>query len=183
MNHKLALEVPDTLNTKILRIEDYSDYNENIPVLCPVLEIAAPGFANPVIIDEDKLKPGFALSLTACDLGLQTFDCDKNPLCLPDGIYDIKYAISPREQVYVEYNYLKISNIMNRYKKILCSIPLCTNSEPTEEIEEKLKKLYKAKMFIEAAKAKVEICHDAKKGMELYNYSKKLLSSFDCETC
>jgi hypothetical protein len=32
-------------------------------------------------------------------------------------------------------------------------------------------------MYIEAAKAKVEICLEPSKGMELYGYAKKLLSN------
>jgi hypothetical protein len=38
-------------------------------------------------------------------------------------------------------------------------------------------------MYLEAAKAKVEFCHEAQKGMTLYNYAIKLLNKIDCVNC
>ena len=179
MNHKLALEIPDTLNTKIFRVEDYSDYNEDVPVKCQKLEIIVPGFIEPIVIN--KLEVGFNLNLTACDLGIQKIDCDKKQLCLPDGVYAIKYSVSPNSQVYVEYNYLRISKLMSKYREILCSIDF--SEEPEEDIKEQIKLLHEARIYIEAAKAKVEVCHNPSQGMELYEYAKKLLEKFNCNNC
>jgi hypothetical protein len=38
-------------------------------------------------------------------------------------------------------------------------------------------------MYLEAAKAKVEFCHDPQKGMTLYNYALKMLNKLDCVNC
>ena len=38
-------------------------------------------------------------------------------------------------------------------------------------------------MYLEAAKAKVETCHEPKKGMTLYNYAMKQLNKFTCSSC
>lgn len=180
MNHKLALEVPETLNTKILRVEDYSNYSNDIPVKCQKLEVTPPGFFDPVVFTD--LEIGFNKNITACDLGLQKYDCDTNPLSLPDGVYILRYSVSPNSQVNVEYNYLKISSIMQQYRNVLCSIDLCGN-EPDDETEEKLRLIGKIRSYIEAAKVKVETCHDVKKGMILYDYAKTLLEKFDCKMC
>lgn len=182
MNHKLALEVPDTLNTKYIKISDFSDYNDNIPVECALLEVTVPGFNSPVQITGEEIEPGFNLLLSACELKLQHNNCDSCKLDLPDGIYILKYSVSPREYVNVEYNYLRVSCLMNRYKKALCCIPL-NGTEPDEVTKEKLKELNNIFMYIEAAKSAVEICGNPSKGMEMYEYAKKLLSKFDCITC
>ena len=36
---------------------------------------------------------------------------------------------------------------------------------------------------LEAAKAKVEVCHKSQEGMTLFNYAVKLLNKFDCKNC
>jgi hypothetical protein len=183
MNHKLSLEVTDTLNLQILRISDSSVYNSNVPVECPLLEITTPGFVIPVQFNETQIQPGFrSLNLTTCDLDLQIEDCGSAYRNLSDGIYIIKYSVSPGSIVYVEYNHLRTSNIMNNYLKVLCEIPL-TDSEPNVEVSRKLDLLREIKMYIDAAKAQVEIAHQPQKGMVLYTYAKKLLNKFDCKTC
>lgn len=182
MNHILSLEVTDTLNEKILRISDSSEYNEMVTPQCPLLEVTLPGFVTPVQFNEDRIAIGFNLNLTACALEIQTEDCDSNPSTLSDGIYVIKYSLSPKDTVYVEYNYLRITNIMNTYLTYLCQLPLAA-TEPTKETETKMKLLQKIRLFIDAAKAQVEIAHYPKKGMELYTYAKKLLLKFDCKNC
>jgi hypothetical protein len=43
--------------------------------------------------------------------------------------------------------------------------------------------LREIKSYLEAAKAKVEDCHEPKKGMMLYDYAVKLLNKMDCVNC
>ena len=69
--HVLSLEVPDTLNTCILRVADTSIYNNQIPVACPLLQITLPGFNQPAQFTDAEIQPGFNLNLTACDLAVQ----------------------------------------------------------------------------------------------------------------
>jgi hypothetical protein len=180
--HTLSLEVLDTLNEAILRIVDTSIYDTIVPVDCPVLSITVPGFSYSTEFDSTIITPGFSKNFTACDLGLQTTDCGTKFSRLPDGIYIIKYSVSPNDIVYVEYNYLKVSGLMNIYQRILCELDVSA-CEPLTEVANKLELLRKIKMYIEAAKAKVEICLEPSKGMELYGYAKKLLSKFNCSSC
>ena len=44
-------------------------------------------------------------------------------------------------------------------------------------------KLSQIRMYLEAAKAKVEDCHEPQKGMTLYNYAIKLLNKLECKNC
>lgn len=182
MKHVLSLEVIDTLNPIMLRVSDTSIYHPNVPIECMALDITLPGFTQSTRFVEPDLTKNFNLNLTSCDLEIQIEECGDNYKNLPDGIYVLKYMVSPREIVYVEYNHLRTTEIRNIYNRILCNVPL-QGAAPTKEIEQQLNYLKEADMYIKAAKVKVEIAHEPEKGMELYAYAKKILSKFDCKSC
>jgi hypothetical protein len=180
--HVLSLDVIESMNCDILRIDDTSVYAEDLPVECPILNITTPGANYSVELGEQQIQPGFRINATACLLELQTTGCGTEFKCLPDGIYVLKYSVSPNDKVYVEYNHLRTCKLRNRYDKILCELDL-SDCEPDSETEKKLALLKKIDMYIKAAKAKVEICHEPAKGMQLYTYAKKLLDKFLCTSC
>ena len=178
MNHVLSLEVPDTLNACILRIVDTSVY-ANMPVICPVLAVTLPGWTSSV---ELSVTQNFALNLTGCDLGIQTQNCGSSYVDLPDGIYILRYSVSPSDKVYVEYNHLRMSKTLQKYKKILCSIEV-SGCEPSAEVKEKLKRVRFIKDMLDAAKAMVEYCHHPKKGMAIFTYACRELDKLACKLC
>jgi hypothetical protein len=178
-HHILSLEVPTVLNTCILSILDTSVYTLSIPVTCPTLNVTVPGFNYSTQL---TIVPGDNTILTACDLQLQTVGCGDILNNLPDGIYVIKYSVSPNDQVFVEYNHLRISKALNTYNNILCNLDLAA-CEPPATIKQKLEKLQRAKMYLDAAKAKVEFCHEPANGMSLYNYAVKLMKKIECKNC
>lgn len=183
--HTLSLEAPDTMNKCILRLVDTSVYNTDIPVKCPVLLVTVPGFKYSVQFTESSgvsIDPGFMVNLTACDLEIQSSNCGTSYFDLPDGIYAIKYSVSPNEYVYAEYNHLRITKALHKYQAILCELDLAA-CDPPVSVKEKLNQLRLIKMYLDAAKAQVEYCHHAQKGMELYNYAIKLLDKLSCSTC
>lgn len=167
MKHILSLEIPQTYNPKLLLIQDTSQYATSPKVDCGRLEIAVPGYNIPVIIQENK---NFNLALTACDLNIQLTDCSTYQADLPDGVYVIRYAVSPLDKVYVEYNHLRVTAILNSYYQLFSQIRLEPCS-PGDEVTAKLKELTLIRNFIEAAKAKVEWAQEAEAGMALYNYA------------
>ena len=181
-NHVLSLEVKETLNCSLLRIEDTSIYADGMDIDCPTLNVTLPGFNYSVEIVEPDIAPGFSKNLTACDLEVQTLNCGTKYDALPDGIYVLRWSVAPNEIVFAEYNHLRLSKIRSTYEKILCEVDI-NDCAPNSENEKKLKKLREIKIYLDAAKAKVEICHEPKKGMELYTYAKKMLSKFNCTTC
>ncbi len=178
-NHVLSLDVPTVMNSCILSVNDLSVYASLVPVTCPTLHITPPGFAYSV---ELTVTPGFTQIITACDLGLQFNNCAEQFVDIPDGIYIIKYSVSPNDIVYVEYNHLRITKALIRYNKALCKLDLLA-CEPSKTVKDKLEKLRMVKSYLEAAKAKVEFCHEPQKGMTLYNYAIKLLNKLDCKNC
>lgn len=185
MKHVLSLHIPEVMNDWGLTILDTSAYAENMAISCPTLQILLPGFTVAVTFDEDSvppLQPNFLRTFTACHLGIQTSNCGTNYDCLPDGIYVIKYSVSPHDYVYVEYNHLRMVKAWKKYQSVLCELELDTCS-PKAEKSAKLKQLMEIKGYLEAAKAEVEFCHKPNKGMELYQYAMSLLDKFDCLGC
>jgi hypothetical protein len=178
-NHVLSLEVPTVMNDCILTVIDTSVYSSSIPVVCETLNITVPGFTTSVDIPVTK---DFLKNVTACDLNLQTVDCGNTYVPIPDGIYVIKYSVSPNDVVYVTYNHLRITKALNMYNDILCQIDLAA-CDPPAKIKEKLEQLNMIRMYLEAAKSKVEFCHESQKGMTLYNYAVKLLKKMGCRNC
>ena len=178
-NHVLSLEVPNVSNTCVMKIMDTSVYSDIIPILCPKLNITVPGFNTSTEIEVD---PGFVEPITACTLQLQTADCGSSYVDLPDGVYIIRYSVSPNDVVFVEYNYLRTTKALNLYNKILCTLDIA-NCEPSAIVLKKLEELRLIKMYLDAAKAKVEYCLEPQKGMVLYNYALKLLEKLNCINC
>lgn len=184
LKHVLQLDIPETACENILRIVDTSIYaNKNLlPVDCERLDITLPGFSQPVYISEN-LEEGFCLSLNADDLEIV---CD-NPasVTLADGLYTIKYSICPNEKVHVTYYHLRTTCAMNNYYKELCKLRL-EACEPDEDVKQKLSDLRYIKSLLDAAKAKAEVCHAVKEGVEMLGYANKLLSKYVsgcCITC
>jgi len=181
-NHDLKLQVIDTSNAKILRLMDFSVYSSLVPVVCPQLFITAPGFQYSAVIDEARLTQAFTLNLTACDLDLQTTKCDSEFLDIPDGIYAIRYALSPHEYVYVDYNHFRLTKAMNRLHDVYCNIDLA-DCIPTKDKEEKLLGLRVIEGMFKAAKIKAERCHEADKAKVIYDQAMKMLEKQDCKYC
>jgi hypothetical protein len=178
MNHVLSLEAPETLNACTLRVVDMSVYAD-MPVICPVLAVTVPGFTSSV---EISVTEGFSLNLTGCDLGIQTLNCGSSYVDLPDGIYILKYSVSPANIVFVEYNHLRMSKTLQKWLKLLCSIEV-SGCEPSPEVKEKLKRARMIRDMLYAAKAQVEVCHHPKKGMEIFSYACRELEKMSCSLC
>ena len=182
--HQLALEIPDTLNSCLLRVIDMSTYNENVPLECLTLSITAPGFTTFAEITD--ITPDFAVNISACGLILQTSNCDSSSNSIPDGIYAIRYSVAPNEVVYVEYNHLRITMALNKINSLLCCLDV-PNCEPQEPLRKKLQEIQLLSTMLKAAKAKVEYCHSPSQGMAIYTYVvsrlTKLSCGCGCESC
>lgn len=175
--HQLSLEIPDTLNACILRIIDTSIYHEDVPIECPEIWVTPPGYWQ--MYRSDGVDAGFAVNLTACNLGWQVDNCDTRYYDLPDGIYVVRYSVSPHDKVYVEYNHLRITYALNLVNKILCCLNLA-GCEPDVQTKAKLKEVQLYYTMLKGAKAKVEYCHHPKQGMDIYNYALSQLKKLSC---
>lgn len=177
--HILSLEIPESANCSVLSIIDSSVYTDSIPIDCEELLITPPGFVHPALI---SVEHGFNLPVTACALGVQTSSCNTTISTLSDGIYIVKYSVSPNTKVYVEYNHLRVTELLSTYYKKLCELDT-TPCEPTSTRKNTLNEMYYIRTLIDAAKAKVEFCQSPNEGMELYNFAKKKLKKITCSVC
>lgn len=169
--HRLSLEIPETSNPKLFRVIDTSSYANDLAVECPTLQVLSPGFNVPVDI---TAIPGFNYILNSCTLGTQLVGCEDYNADLADGIYVIRYSVSPNTSVFVEYNYLRVTQALNLYYKKLGELDVKA-CEPDQEIKKVLTEMRLIKSMIDAAKAKVEFCHNPKQGYELFVYALKRL--------
>lgn len=177
--HVLSLDVPETLNTKILRIADTSIYSSVLEVACPILQILTPGAVDAISI---TTVAGGEKIITACDLELQLTDCDTTLTELPDGIYSIRYSVAPNDKVYVEYSHLRMSKALKLYYDIFCSVTL-SGCEPLKDEKDKLSTLRLYRAMLDGAKAKVEYCHTPDEGIAIYNYVYSKLQKLSCTYC
>src|SRR5690349_6932993 len=100
--HILSLDIRDTCNLGILLIDDTSTYDSLLPVACPNLQITPAGYTVPASIE--PTTAGFRLVLNACTIGIvNSTQCGQSLPELPDGIWRIRYSVSPNDKVFVEY--------------------------------------------------------------------------------
>lgn len=158
---------------------DESIYTNKLPVNCGTLQITPPGFNTPKTID---VSSEFNLVLNACDLGLQTVDCGNTSNDVPDGIYIVRYSVSPNDQVYVEYNHLRVTQLLNSYYQKMSELEVSACA-PAVDVKNQLDELRLIKSFIDTAKAKVEYCHENKEAMDILQYAQKRLMKLDCRSC
>ena len=179
--HILSLELPPVANAKILSVKDTSQYADNLAVECAELMILPPGYTIPQIIE---VKAGFNLNLNTCSLGMS--DSPNNncyqTLDFPDGIYAIKYRIQPHAKVYVEYNFLRVNKILEKYYNKLHDIDI-SPSEPSSTQKKLLADMSYIRTMIDAAKAKVEYASSPDEGWELYNFANKKLDKITDVSC
>jgi hypothetical protein len=174
IKHQLYLEIPDTNNVKVFRVSDTSIYADSLERKCPTLQITSPGYSNPVDIE---VLTGFNLVLNACTLGMLSSGCDEESPQLPDGVYKLRYSISPNDKIYVDYYHLRVSQTLNILNNEYGKLELAA-CEPNGLVKEKLVELRLIDSYIRAAKVWVEDRHDIDKGMELLLYAKKKLMSY-----
>jgi len=174
--HILSLEIPTVSNCDLLCIKDTSQYSKDLAVDCEELLITLPGYSVPVLVKVDK---SFDMCLTACTLALQTTDCGTKQANIPDGIYIIKYSVSPNSKVYVEYNHLRVTKLLTTYYEVLCDLDV-QDCQPASDKAQLLAEMNYIRTMIDAAVANVEYCQSSAQGMQLYNYAKERLNKISC---
>ena len=151
--------------------------------------ITAPGFNAPKLINVNIVKDSDGewetfgrLNLTACALGLQTTSCSSTRTSINDGIYIIKYQVQPHDKAFVEYNHLRVTEILTTYYKKLCELDV-QPCQPTSEFQQVMAEMKYIRTLIDAAVAKVEYCQSPNEGLELYNFAKTKLKKITCNVC
>lgn len=182
--HILQLSFPDCTNEGVFLIKDISIYSGwtsgivpipgavPIPISCANLQITSPGFYSPTLLD---VIPGYDLVLNACTLGVVGVNgCTDACPALEDGMYNIRYSVSPNDQVFVEYKVLRIVKALNRYYKLLWKLNLQPNL-PDTDTQYQLQQLDIVYNYLISAKVTVENEHQFTDGMNLLRYAVSLM--------
>ena len=184
MKHVLSLEIPDTLDSCAMMVRDMSVYSDILPYECATLQITAPGWITAAKFE--NLAKNFSLVVTACSMGSQTTGCDTTPMTIVDGVYVVRWSVSPNAVVYVEYNHLRITSALKAIQSILCCLDLGT-CLPEPKVLSVLRELSEWEMMLKAAKANVEVCHKPSKGMEMYTFAlkniRRIAQICGCNSC
>ena len=130
---KLDILVINTFNTRTLGIADISTYPTDPPnVSAPSIEITMPGF-DPVIL---PFVPEDFNVFNSTSLGLTPVGSDTVPL--PDGVYFLKYTVTPPYINYVEKNIMRVEQIQEKFDNafmkldmMVCDGPIRTQAKVT----------------------------------------------------
>ena len=174
--HILSLEIPTVSNCDLLCIKDTSQYSKDLAVDCEELLITLPGYSVPVLL---KVDSKFDMCLTACTLALQKADCGTTQQKIPDGIYIIRYSVSPNTKVFVEYNHLRVTRLLTTYYEVLCDLDVQA-CQPDTRKQDIYTEMSYIRTMIDAAVSNVEYCESPAQGMQLYNYAKTRLNKIAC---
>ena len=129
LKHHLALDIPETACENIIHVQDASVYAPGLPVTCPRLDITLPGFTVPIYITTGMDSRPWSMNLNAADLGLTPANTS-SLIYLPDGLYTIRYSVSPNDKVYVTYYHLRVTRLLNTYYGEVCKILTITIYSP-----------------------------------------------------
>ena len=112
-------------------------------------------------------------------MAIQKTNCGTVQQNIPDGIYIIRYSVSPNTKVFVEYNHLRVTSLMTEYYKVLCDLDVQA-CQPESRKQSLLDEMNFIRTLIDAAVANTEYCESAAQGMQLYNYAKQRLNKISC---
>ena len=169
MDPKLDLLVLDTHNAYTIGIADLSQYPTGFPIVAPTLQIAPPGF------------PTVALPFTASSMSILNSEnlglsiAGQDQVKLPDGIYRIKYTITPANIHFIEKTFMRTDAIQERFDNAFMTADFsCADRHFSKAQRDKLDEIY---FLIQEAIAAANKCANTL-AMNLYNQASKLLDRF-----
>lgn len=174
--HILALETPVTVNEGVFIIRDTSIYTTLLQVACGELQILPPGYGT---IGQISVTPGFNLVLNACTMGIMgPTSCSDGCPNLPDGIYHLRYDVSPNNMVFVEYNHMRTTHAINKLNGLYCEVDL-KDCLPDQQQVYTLSQLDIIRDYLTVSKSMVEDQKDPEDGVNLYRYAMSLMTKME----
>lgn len=171
--HLDFLVVP-TYNTLTLGIIDASVYPTSPPdVTSPTIEITPPGFDVAVIpFDVDNFN-----IFTSSNLGISGEGINQP---LPDGVYHIKYSITPAYQNFVEHSIMRVDKIQEKFDGAFMKLDMmeCDRAIKTQAKVD-LTSIY---FFIQGAIAAANNCAIVEAN-KLYHQADRMLDTFLGNNC
>ena len=151
----------DTLGIAVL-----SFYTTNYNIVSPTLSVDVPGFGK-------KLFPFTPNSLQVLNSEVLGVTCEGDCTApLPDGIYKLRYTITPAYKYYVDKTFIRVEKLWQKFDQYLLSLHLdCTASTALER-----NRLEEVKLDIEGAVAAANNCA-TDLALTLYKKAEKKLNT------
>ena len=164
----IDLRVDYNSSCKNLVIADHSYYLDIVEF--PKIQILLPGSDNWFTFDFEQSKYN---KFNSFDFNLSPED---SLVCLPDGLYEIKYSICPHDENLYKYYHLRQCQAWSEWKDLLISsfdscFDICEESEKT---------LNKIEYLLKGAEAYNENC-DNETALLLHQKALKLLKNLKCQ--
>lgn len=167
--YKIDFNILETNNPKIIALLDLSNYL-TVPNK-PLLFVTLPGFTGHV---EIPYIPRSIITLNSDDLKL-TEECDYDDLAdLPDGVYQIRMAVCPYDELHSKKCWLKTTNFDCQFQDILLNYENCDCLD-----QSKLKEtILDVDILIQSAKAEINRCN-IDKAVSKYRTALKKLENLE----
>jgi len=171
---KLDFLVVPTYDLKTLGILDASTYPATPIPQDPTVEIDIPGFgvvSLPFNINDFNVFNSTSLGITPAGAPLVN---------LPDGLYTIKYSITPAYENFVEKTTMRVEQLQERFDGAFMKLDMmeCDLAIKTQQKVE-LSSIY---FFIQGAIAAANNCAN-QRATALYNQASKMLNNFMRNGC
>src|SRR5690349_10828601 len=105
----LDLLIIPSYSPALLIVADISQYPDGFNISSPTIEVTPPGFPMKSIAFVEKNIQIY----NADTLGIICSDCTNFPL--PDGIWTLKYSITPAYLYFVEKTFLRVDKLVQKY--------------------------------------------------------------------
>ena len=173
---KLNLLFPETHDAKSLLIADISQYPVPYSIVNPTVEITVPGFNSITLAFTAQgftVYNSMSLEVTCSDM-----DCDL--IDLPDGIYYVKYSITPAYRYFVNKSFLRINKLQEKFDKVYLKLDFMQCDQTIKE--EDFDVLDTIQTYINGAVAAANNCLDVL-AMKLYNKASQAINDFVNNRC
>ncbi len=171
---ELNLAILPTYDSKVMMIGDISTYPTGWNIVSPTVEITIPSFSI-------KTIPFTAQSVMV--LNTIVLDLSTELMSLPDGLWKVKYSISPALTYNVTKTFLRVDKLYTAFDEAFLKLDMMECDLQLKR--EQFKTLYHIEFYIQGAIAAANNCAD-KLAVSLYNKAGKMIKNFvenRCPTC
>ena len=176
---QLDLLFIDSPNEKVIYLQDVSEYNPDLEILSPLLQITPPNFSTRYNL---VYPPNHTIYINSNALGWSNTTNFKAMPILADGLWKITQSVYPNDCLYKDHYHFRIVNLK---KKIMCHVhsnfqspDYCFNSDDVWA-----KDLFILLQLLESAKYMAENCNKHKEAVIIYNKVEEQFKKYQCETC
>lgn len=169
---QVVLNITDleTNDQKTFAVLDISKYPTGFTPINPTMEITVPGF----LPKQFTFTPS---SLQVYNSDVLGITCDTCELAiLPDGIYKVKYTMTPAYQYFIEKSFLRTNQIYAKLDKLFLHLEFMQCDLAIKEEEKRM--LDSIEFFIEGAKAAAHNCLE-KEALKLYKQANKMIEDYE----